>query len=109
MNEEFTLLKEVRKNGFLYVQIVRSENVAIYQQRDPKNDLKHVAYEVFRIKIQRERYFKGRHFPRKEVLAANEDFGKTAWTFRKGQKALIKFINLILNNYYENFNFKRKA
>lgn len=88
------LEKEIKKNGFVYLQIHRSKDSAIYSQHD---NGKIIAYEVFKIKIQQERLFKGRLMPLKEKFPHDEAFGYTAWTVRSEEKAFRIFNELEKN------------
>ena len=65
--------------------VERTKNKAIYLRSDD-------VYEVFKIKIapagmsQREQFY-----PEREIYPNNEDFGKTAWTYRTLDKAKRKY------------------
>jgi len=72
------------KNSYTYVQVSREERYAIYRQCTGQ---KTIAFEVFRVKIQKERTFRDRLFPRKEVFPSNEDFGYTAYSCRSLEDA----------------------
>ena len=89
------LRSALTKNGYDYQMVARTSRAAIYQQT---LEGLHVAYEVFEIKIQRERWFDGRLFPRKERFPGNEDFGKWAWTYPTLERALAKYSTLISRN-----------
>jgi len=75
--------KEVKKNGFLYKQIYRENDVALFEQIDLDNNLT-IAYEVFKISIMKPNNYITDYF---EKFPSNEDFGKTAWTFNNIEKA----------------------
>lgn len=83
-----TLNTTIRKNGFVYELIERSEYFAIYAQYI-EDEI--IAYEVFRIKIQKPRVGKFAgveiQFVEKELFPSNEDFGYTAFTCRTLEKA----------------------
>ncbi len=87
------LKKEIRKNGFTYKQVQREAEKAIYAQYD---DGYLVAYEVFRIRIQRTRYSQllKREIPESERYPCNEDFGKTAFTCKDLKLAISNYNNL---------------
>lgn len=90
-NEHFHLKKEIKKSVFTYIQIARTDCVAIYAQ------LLHcriICYEVFKIKIQKERNFDGRLFPSKEKFPSDSEFGKSAWAIRDFTKAYAKYVKL---------------
>lgn len=82
------LPEKLRKNGFDYVLVKRSEDRAIYSQHTGLGQL--VAFESFKIK-------KGKPHPKSEEDIKNydfterfptdEDFGKTAWTYQTLKEA----------------------
>lgn len=83
-----TLNRTVKYNGFTYELIRRTRTVAIYAQYS-EDEI--IAYEVFRIKIQKEatRVIGGVeiHFAEKEKFPNNEAFGYTAFTCGTLEKA----------------------
>ena len=83
-----------RKYGYLYVILDKTDSAAIYKQLDPDNGHSIAGYEVFKIKIQWERNFQGRYFPRKERFTSDEDFGKIAWTYPAYELAYPKYLDL---------------
>ncbi len=87
-----TLPLVLRKNGFTYTQVLRTDRTCIYEQPIAEN-LKY--YEVFTVRISPERFFKGKLFPESEVFPGNEDFGKTAWSCRSYEDALTRFNDLV--------------
>lgn len=89
-------LKEIiRKNGFTYQRMERTDKTAIYAQID--NDSEVIGYEVFKIKTRGARWLKGRHLEAQERFPANEDFGYTAWSYRSIDRAREKFKQLEQN------------
>lgn len=84
---------EISKNGYLYILVQREERKAIYKQTY-KDIL--VGYEVFKIRIQRARFshMLGRSIPECERFPCNEDFGRTAWSCRDLNSALIRYNNI---------------
>ena len=79
---------ELRYNGYKYTLYKRGEKAYIYTQ--------HVGpgikrYEVFLIRIRPEEKIFGKLYPEREAFPANEDFGKTAWTYIKLENALKAF------------------
>ena len=84
----------IRKNGFVYNQIARTETAAIYEQ---KQDGEIISYEVFKIQTTKKDYT----FPNGTIVKAgterfpsNEDFGKTAWSIRNFKRAEKRFLEL---------------
>jgi len=76
------LFENVRKNGFDYKLIKRSEKVAIYEQFENINDiLKIISYEVFNIKIKQKINFKTGLKETYEVFPNNDELCKSIWTY----------------------------
>ena len=89
-----TLPLNKRKNGYDYTLIVRGLKSCIYEQRLSENK-KH--YEVFRIRIQPEKFFQNKILEAKECFPHDEAFGNWAWSCFTYEEALSKW-NLIENN-----------
>jgi len=83
----------LKKNGFIYTQIKRDGNACLYAQQVAEN-LQY--FEVFIPKVKAENVYKGKTFPEREVFPYDEDFGKSAWSCRTLEDALIRF-NLLLS------------
>jgi len=64
--------------------IERTREKAIYLRSDD-------VYEVFRVQITPSGEMFGRWYPERETYPCNEDFGKTAWTFRTLERARDKY------------------
>jgi len=60
--------------------IERTKRKAIYERSDD-------VVEVFLVKISPATEAFGKSYPEREVYPGNEDFGKTAWTYRTLEKA----------------------
>jgi hypothetical protein len=89
-----TLPKNIRKNGFDYVQVLRGKRSCIYEQKvTPRISY----YEVFLIVIKPERSLFGKTLPEREVFPKDEDFGFTAWTYRNLDIAKMRFIEFEKN------------
>lgn len=85
------LLKEnLRKNGFDYKLVKKGEKAYIYEQWDDEEKFT-VAYEVFKIKIEKEKLVFGDLMPEREIFPGNEDFGTWAWTYPSLEKAEERF------------------
>ena len=79
----------IRKNGFEYTLILRTERKCVYRQRVSENLY---YFEVFVIRKKPGQIFgQGREYPQREAFPKNEDFGKSAWTYHKLADALAKF------------------
>ena len=89
------LPSEVSKNGFIYRLVERDHKRAIYSQSIGS---KIYAYETFIIKTQKASSQKiGDEWvyrENKELFPTNENFGRSAWTFRKLSEAKAKFYDL---------------
>jgi len=83
---------KLRKNGFNYTLVCRDGKLAIYRQEVTE---KVQYFEVFVVKIKPESVFKGKVIPEREVFPSNEDFGKTAWSYRNYKDAEAKFRCLV--------------
>jgi acetoacetate decarboxylase len=72
-----------RKNGFDYELVERNDKAAIYKQVENygENNEYIVAYEVFLIKIRKDKSIVGNFIEGGEIFPSNEDFGKNAWTY----------------------------
>lgn len=67
--------------------IKRVDNKACYLRSDG-------VYEVFRIGTAPEEVVFGANYPEREVYPSNEDFGKTAWTYKTEDAAFNKLNNI---------------
>jgi len=86
-----TLPATLRKNGFQYNLITAGNKTFLYEQVYTKT-LSY--YEVFKKVIAKETTIAGNFIPEHIAFPGNEDFGKTAWTFRDKEKAIAKFNRL---------------
>ena len=81
------LNNEIRKNGFTYRLVERTETKAIYAQDD-------FAFEVFKIKLGRPHPLSDediKNFDKIERFPNDEAFGKIAWTYRTLEDARKKY------------------
>lgn len=78
---------EFQKHGYDYKQIERSEHVAIYSQ---SYEGEFVAYEVFRIKKEKERNIMGKIYPPAEVVPSTEKWGIYGFTCSTLEKAQLR-------------------
>ena len=90
------LEKNLRKNGYDYELIQRTDKVALYAQTI-HGDV--IGYEVFFIKEQKESNVVidnvKVHFEHKEAFPSNEDFGNIAWSFTMEKNAISRYEALI--------------
>lgn len=84
------LSNEISKNGFIYKIYKRGEKSMIYEQYDPETEM-NVAYEVFRLKVDKPKVVFGIELGEREIFPGNEDFGKWAWVCSTKERALVKF------------------
>lgn len=82
-----------RKNGFNYTLVSLGQKACIYKQT--YTEIPPVSYfEVWKIKEQKEFKIAGKIIPARFWIPGNNDFGKTAWSYRDENKALAKFVEL---------------
>jgi hypothetical protein len=84
------LSNEINKNGFVYTLHKRGEKAMIYEQYDPEVE-RIVAYEIFRIKIDKPKVVFDIELGEREIFPGNEDFGKWAWACSTKERALERF------------------
>jgi hypothetical protein len=91
---------------FTYVQVKRTETVAMYSVNDTRHTgrgsepyLQVIGYEVFLVRDQKEVTINingnTSHQPHKEKWPSNESFGKTAWSFALLPQAQAKYDELL--------------
>ncbi len=93
MKEEIRVKKlknQIRKNGFLYTLVERTDEKAIYAQEN-------YAFEVFKVKLSKP-HPKAQNdldnYDLVEKFPGDEDFGKSAWTFRTLEAAEKRYATL---------------
>jgi hypothetical protein len=84
------LSNEINKNGFVYTLYKRGEKAMIYEQYDPEVE-RIVAYEIFRLKVDKPKVVFGIELGEREIFPGNEDFGKWAWACSTKERALERF------------------
>lgn len=75
---------EFSRHGYDYKQVERSDNVAIFEQ---SFEGEFVAFEVFRIKKEKERNIMGKIYPPAEVVPSTEKWGTYGFTVRTLERA----------------------
>lgn len=85
---------EYKKYGFLFKQIKRVENVAIYSQSDVETGQFH-GYEVFIIQEQPATEIYGRFYEAKENVPGSSQWGQLGFTVGKMERALLKMEELL--------------
>ena len=83
----------VSKNGFAYKCVQRAQKKALYAQYH-ENTL--IGFEVFKIRLRGTQFshILNKSLPPAERFPSNEDFGKTAWSFRTLQDAMKKYAEI---------------
>ena len=94
-----TLPLKKRFNGFNYAQVLCGQRSCIYRQEVDPNTYN---YEVFKIKVRRERILKIKGIKKSieahETWPNDEAFGYWAWSCRTIEKAELRFIGMELGN-----------
>jgi hypothetical protein len=85
------LPKEFLRDGFLYRQIAREGNGAIYEQKWSGCFEPSVCYEVIRVRRREAFEIGGRFVPPAEVYPRSEQWGELGWTFCDKDAAFAKF------------------
>ena len=88
------LEKKFSKKGFIYTQLKRVGNKAIYSQKREENDAKQLRYEVIVIKSHDGYEIAGNKIPAGEVYPSSTQWGTLGWTFVDLQDAENKFKKL---------------
>lgn len=84
--------KEFKKGGFEYKLLKRKNDVALYEQIS-KGII--YGYEVHIVRIAKACEAFGQKYPRREVLAGNEEFGSYGWSYIKKEIALDNFNKIV--------------
>jgi hypothetical protein len=84
------LAEEIRKNGFIYRFLKRGNKSLVYEQIEPDTE-RIVAWEVFKIKVDKPKVVFGIQLNEREIFPGNEDFGKWAWAHSDFDSAMSKF------------------
>lgn len=84
------LPEKIKRKGFIYELEKRGTKSLIYRQIDDEDNII-VAYEVFKIKVDKPKVVFGIQLNEREVFPANEDFGKWAWSCSGRERAEQKF------------------
>ena len=79
------LEKEIRSNGFVYMQESRNNRFAIYSQWLGGEI---IAYELIRIGKNKDRELFGKHYQASESYPDTKKWGKDGWTFKNYSDAL---------------------
>jgi hypothetical protein len=88
------LEKEFTKKGFIYKQLKRLGNKAIYTQKKDDTQSTRVHYEVIIIKSHDGYEIAGNKIPAGEVYPSSAQWGAAGWTYVDLQDAENKFKKL---------------
>lgn len=94
MGKDYEIIKPLpeilRKNGFTYFLVQRSPQKAIYRQTYENVP---IAFEVFSIRVRGIQFshILNKSLPPAERFPSNEDFGRTAWSYRTLEDAMRKY------------------
>lgn len=82
-----------KRKGFVYEQVCRNQEKVLYRQ---SMNGKTIAFELFRIKIQKPTEFNGIILKEKEMFPSDEAFGSWAWSlqFMSEEKAIQRYNDL---------------
>ena len=87
------LLEQYKKKGYLYEQLERTDDWAIYSQRS-LDTMEIVGYEVFKIVKRTEGKMFSHTVPAHESFPSDSQWGATAFTLWSAGKAFKKFYEL---------------
>jgi len=79
------LEKEIRSNGFIYIQEFRNDRFAIYSQW-LGNEI--IGYELIKIRKRKDRVLFGKHYLASEVYPDTKSWGSEGWTFKNYSDAV---------------------
>lgn len=85
------LPEELRCNGYKYTLLKRGKKACIYTQHIGPGTKR---YEVFLIRTRPEEKIRGKLYPEREVYPPTREWGISAWTYIKLEKALKAFDEL---------------
>ena len=83
--------KTINRKGFTYIQMNRGKTTVLYKQM---TDYGVVGYEVFKLRVKKERTINGITILEHEQFPSDESFGKWAWSFYTYETALRRFSEL---------------
>ena len=96
MNNDTTTIQKLPEQltrvGNQYQLFKRGNQTLVYAEVNSEG--KHLAYEVFQIKIQKAGEMFGKWYPARERFPGSEAFGKWAWSYSTMEAAQVKFEEL---------------
>lgn len=87
---------EISKKGFVYTQVKRIKDVAIYKQKNVDDYLKGEWFEVIKIKSHDGMTLGGNYIPPSEMYPSSTQWGVLGFTYQNLKEAEDKF-KIILN------------
>lgn len=81
------LAEKIKRNGFIYLQVHRTNEVAIYLQYAGTSK---IGFEVFEIVRKKETRFKDVVIPAREKFPSNTDFGNSAFSIGGLNRAIAR-------------------
>ena len=85
------LSQKINYKGYDYTQVLKGKRYCLYEQNGIANMR---CFELFKIKVSREKKINGTIIEKKELFPRDKDFGYTAWTICDYDEAIAKFKEL---------------
>jgi hypothetical protein len=88
---------KITKKGFVYTQLKREKDVAIYKQKSLDEQVSQSWYEVIKIKSHNGITLGGNYIPPSEVYPSSTQWGVLGFTFNELKDAETKFKKILFN------------
>ena len=82
---------EISKKGFIYLQIKRTKDVAIYKQKNADDTMKGEWFEVIKIKSHNGMTLGGNYIPPSEMYPSSTQWGVLGFTYQTLKDAENRF------------------
>jgi hypothetical protein len=89
------LPKEISKKGFIYTQIKRKKNIAIYEQKSNTLLKQKPSYEVIKIKAHKGLTIADTYLPPSEMYPPSTQWGVAGFTYSDLEAAEERFNQLL--------------
>jgi hypothetical protein len=86
---------EINKKGFVYTQIKRVKDVAIYKQKNLDIAVKSEWFEVIKIKSHNGMTLGGNYIPPSEMYPSSTQWGVSGFTYQNQKDAEAKFKEIL--------------
>jgi hypothetical protein len=86
---------EINKKGFVYTQIKRVNDVAIYKQKNLDIAVKSEWFEVIKIKSHNGMTLGGNYIPPSEMYPSSTQWGVSGFTYQNQKDAETKFKEIL--------------